>query len=110
MVRRGTAGARRTGGRPGGPARSRRAPHGRARRRRPAGSPAPPAPDELDPAGRAAVAEQVRQLRSMGVDAWAWLPTSKGTADLAEYAERQGATLVLVPRELEQPSLVDKVV
>src|SRR3954463_6866492 len=30
-------------------------------------------PDELDTAGRAAVAEQVRQLRSVGVDAWAWL-------------------------------------
>jgi|tagenome__1003787_1003787.scaffolds.fasta_scaffold20514043_1 hypothetical protein len=67
-------------------------------------------PDELDTAGRAAVAEQVRQLRSMGVDAWAWLPTSKGTADLVDYAERQGASVVLVPPDLEQPSLVDRVV
>src|SRR5947208_7875713 len=67
-------------------------------------------PDELDTAGRASVADQVRQLRSMGVDAWAWLPTSKDAADLAEYAERQGASVVLVPPELKQPSLVDKVV
>jgi hypothetical protein len=65
--------------------------------------------DELDTAGRASIADQVRQLRSMGVDAWAWLPTSKDAADLAAYAERQGASLVLVPPDLEQPSLVDKV-
>ena len=58
-------------------------------------------PDELDTAGRGAVAEQVRQMRSMGVDAWAWLPTSKDAADLAAYAQRQGATVVLVPPDLE---------
>jgi hypothetical protein len=46
----------------------------------------------------------------MGVDAWAWLPTSKDAGDLAAYAERQGASLVLVPPDLKQPSLVDKVV
>jgi hypothetical protein len=67
-------------------------------------------PDELDTAGRAAVADQVRQLRSMGVDAWAWLPTTKDPEDLASYAERQGASLVLVPPDLQKPSLVDKVV
>jgi hypothetical protein len=67
-------------------------------------------PDELDTAGRAAIADQVRQLRSMGVDAWAWLPTSKDAADLAAYAERQGASVVLVPPDLERPTLIDKVV
>ncbi len=66
-------------------------------------------PDELDTAGRGAVADQVRQLRSMGVDAWAWLPTTKDATDLAAYAERQGASLVLVPPDLEQPSLLEKV-
>src|SRR5436190_12594523 len=34
----------------------------------------PPDPDELDVAGRAEVADQVRQVRSMGVGARAWLP------------------------------------
>ena len=58
-------------------------------------------PDELDTAGRGAVADQVRQMRSMGVDAWAWLPTSKNAADLAAYAQRQGATVVLVPPDLK---------
>ncbi len=54
-------------------------------------------PDELDTAGRGAVADQVRQLRSMGVDAWAWLPTSKDATALAAYAGRQAASVVLVP-------------
>ena len=66
-------------------------------------------PDELDTAGRGSVADQVRQLRSMGVDAWAWLPTTKDATDLAAYAERQGASLVLVPPDLGQPNVVDKV-
>lgn len=66
-------------------------------------------PDELETAGRGRIAEQVRALRGMGVDAWAWLPTSSDARDLAAYAERQGATLVLVPRGLEQPGLLDRV-
>jgi len=54
----------------------------------------------LDTAGRGAIAHQVRSMRAMGVDAWGWLPTKRDTADLAEYAARQGASLVLVPGEL----------
>jgi hypothetical protein len=57
--------------------------------------------DELDTAGRATVADQVRQLRSMGVDAWGWLPTSKDAGNLVAYAERQGASLVLVPPDVD---------
>src|SRR3954470_2585796 len=30
--------------------------------------------DALETAGRASVANQVRQLRTVGVDAWGWLP------------------------------------
>ena len=66
--------------------------------------------DALEAAGRGAIASQVRSLRSIGVDAWGWLPTKKDAADLAAYAERQGATVVLVPKDLEQPGLVDRVV
>jgi len=66
-------------------------------------------PDELETAGRAPIAEQVRGLRALGVDAWAWLPTSRDARDLAAYAERQGATLVLVPADLAQPGLMDRV-
>ena len=35
-------------------------------------------PDELDTAGRSPIADQVRQLRSMGVDAWAMAPDDQG--------------------------------
>ena len=66
-------------------------------------------PDELETAGRARVAEQVRALRATGVDAWAWLPTSSDARDLAAYAERQGAAVVLVPPDLQQPGLLDRV-
>ena len=56
--------------------------------------------DALETAGRAAVARQVRSMRGVGVDAWGWLPTKRDASDLAAYAARQGATLVLVPDEL----------
>jgi hypothetical protein len=65
--------------------------------------------DALETAGRGAIADQVRSMRSMGVDAWGWLPTRKDAAELATYAERQQASVVLVPKDLEQPSLVDRV-
>jgi hypothetical protein len=66
-------------------------------------------PDELETAGRPSIAEQVRSLRSVGVDAWGWLPTTKDAGDLAAYAERQGASLVLVPPDLDEPSIADRV-
>ena len=65
--------------------------------------------DELATAGRGAVADQVRELRTVGIDAWGWLPTSKDAKDLAAYAERQGATLVLVPSGFERPRVVDSI-
>src|SRR4051794_12673267 len=33
-------------------------------------------PEELEAQGRRPLADQVRGLRSMGVDAWAWLPST----------------------------------
>jgi hypothetical protein len=66
-------------------------------------------PEELEAQGRKPLADQVRDLRSVGVDAWAWLPTSKGAEDLTAYAERQGADVILVPPDFEQPGLLDAV-
>jgi hypothetical protein len=66
-------------------------------------------PDALETAGRGPVAGQVRALRAKGIDAWGWLPTSRDAADLARYAERQRASVVLVPPDLQQPSLGDRV-
>jgi hypothetical protein len=65
--------------------------------------------EALETAGRAVIADQVRSLRSVGVDAWGWLATKRDAGELAAYAERQGAGVVLVPPDLEQPSLVDRV-
>lgn len=66
-------------------------------------------PDELEAQGRAPLADQVRSLREVGIDAWGWLPSSKDGKDLAAYAERQGADVILVPPELEDPGLLEQV-
>jgi hypothetical protein len=61
-------------------------------------------PEDLETAGRSAIAEQVRSMRSVGVDAWGWLPTTKDPDALAGYAARQDASVVLVPPDLGRPS------
>lgn len=65
-------------------------------------------PDELEAHGRAAVAEQVRALRSVGVDAYGYLPESADGRDLARYAEAQRADVILVPAQLEDPGILDR--
>jgi hypothetical protein len=65
-------------------------------------------PDDLDAAGRPNLADQVRLFREQGIEAWGWLPDSSGGEDLAQYAERQGADLILVPEELESPGILDR--
>lgn len=65
-------------------------------------------PDDLERAGRADVAEQVRAMRSQGVDAWAWLPPKPGGSALAEYARDRGAEVILVSEDLESPGLLDR--
>lgn len=53
-------------------------------------------PNDLVAAGREPLARQVGDLRSAGIDAWAWLPKSADAASLAAYAADQEASLVLV--------------
>jgi nucleotide-binding universal stress UspA family protein len=65
-------------------------------------------PEELEAQGRKPLADQVRNLRDVGVDAWAWLPTSADAGALAEYAERQGADVILVPRDPDEPGLLER--
>jgi hypothetical protein len=60
---------------------------------------------DLEAAGRAAVAAQVREARAAGTDAWGWLPQQATTEDLVEYARREGASVVVLPADLESPSL-----
>jgi hypothetical protein len=54
-------------------------------------------PDELEAAGRAAIAEQVREARARGVDAWGWLPNAADRDELVAYASRQPGAHVMVP-------------
>ena len=54
-------------------------------------------PDELEAAGRAEIADQVRQARNRGVDAWGWLPEKDDDATLLAYAAEQPGARVLVP-------------
>jgi hypothetical protein len=54
-------------------------------------------PQELGAAGREAIARQVADARSRGVDAWAWLPSDKGSKALAEYAATHPGARVIVP-------------
>ena len=53
-------------------------------------------PNDLEAAGREPLARQVSELRERGIDAWGWLPDPADAEHLAEYAAKQGASLVLV--------------
>jgi hypothetical protein len=55
-------------------------------------------PDELDAAGRAPIAEQVRQARGKGIDAWGWLPNDAGRDELLAYAAKQPGAHIVVPK------------
>ena len=59
-------------------------------------------PDQLDELGRGPIAAQVRQARDSGVDAFGWLPSDHGPSGLAQYATGQSASIVVVPRDLEE--------
>ncbi|HXG39884.1 MAG TPA: hypothetical protein VNJ28_02985, partial [Candidatus Limnocylindrales bacterium] len=65
-------------------------------------------PTALEAAGRPAIARQVAAAREGGLEAWGWLPTAGGLDGLLEYAERQGAELLLVPPDLVEGSPVER--
>lgn len=64
-------------------------------------------PEELEAAGRHAIADQVRQARERGIDAWGWLPEDDDRGTLVSYAEQQVDPLILVPDD--EPDLGDAV-
>jgi nucleotide-binding universal stress UspA family protein len=65
-------------------------------------------PEDLERAGRAKLGDLVRTARAAGIEAAGWLPGSRGADALAEYAEKVGATLILLPADLDDRSFMDR--
>ena len=63
---------------------------------------------DLERAGRPELMKQLQSALSMGIDAYAWLPGDVGGDALAEYADQQGADLIMMPEEMQDPSLIDR--
>ncbi len=63
---------------------------------------------DLERLGRARLAEQVREARREGIDAWAHLASHHGADAFVEVAAKQGADLLVVPEELGEPGVVDR--
>jgi hypothetical protein len=68
----------------------------------------PLSPEELEKLGRPAIAEQVVRARKEGVDAWGWLPSDHGIEALWADARRRGADLLVVPEELAEGGMIDR--
>jgi hypothetical protein len=66
-------------------------------------------PEELDKLGRTAIARRVEDARRQGIDAWGRLASEHGMEALMGFASSQRADLVLLPEELGDPSVVDRV-
>jgi nucleotide-binding universal stress UspA family protein len=64
-------------------------------------------PEQLEKAGYEDLSQRVVSARSRGIDAFGWLPSKRDAHALAEYADNQGADLLVVPSSLDQKGLVD---
>jgi nucleotide-binding universal stress UspA family protein len=64
--------------------------------------------EELVKLGRESLARQVATAREEGVDAWAWLPEKHGTDALVDYARRHHADLILLPEDLDEPGVAER--
>jgi hypothetical protein len=58
--------------------------------------------------GREPFARKVAAAREAGVDAWGWLASDHGTDALVDYAREHGADLILLPADLEDPGLAER--
>ena len=63
---------------------------------------------ELVKLGREPFAGKVAAAREAGVDAWGWLASDHGTDALVAYARDHGADLILLPADLEDPGLGER--
>jgi nucleotide-binding universal stress UspA family protein len=64
--------------------------------------------EELVRLGREPLARKVAAARREGVDAWGWLAERHGTDTMVDYARRHQADLVLLPDDLDEPGLADR--
>ena len=58
--------------------------------------------------GREPFARKVAAAREAGVDAWGWLASDHGTDAMVSYARDHGADLILLPADLEDPGLGER--
>jgi hypothetical protein len=65
-------------------------------------------PADLERAGRHGIAGQVQAARDVGVQAFGWLPGKRDAGSLAAYAAQEGADLLLIPAELDSPSVGER--
>jgi nucleotide-binding universal stress UspA family protein len=64
-------------------------------------------PEHLEKAGQEELQRRVEHARGLDVDAYGWLPSKRDAEALAEYAEEQHATLIVVPSSLDERGLKD---
>lgn len=62
-------------------------------------------PEQLEKAGREELRDRVAHARDQGIDAYGWLPAKRGAHELADYANEQRATLLVVPSDLDRGGL-----
>ncbi len=65
-------------------------------------------PDDLERIGRAEIARQVRDARARGIETWASLFPEPGIEPLMEFARSEGADVVLLPEELGDPIVLER--
>jgi nucleotide-binding universal stress UspA family protein len=64
-------------------------------------------PQQLEKAGREELRDRVIHARDRGIETWGWLPKKRDAQTLGEYAAQQGASLVVIPTQLEKHGLLD---
>lgn len=56
---------------------------------------------DLEAVGRGPLADRVREANGAGIEAFGWLPDEAGTAQLADFAAREHAELVVLPDDAD---------
>ena len=66
--------------------------------------------DDLEMVGHPALAEQVAEARGLGISVGGWLPREGGVDAMVDYARDHGAEVVLLPDDLPDRGLLDRLV